>query len=80
MNHPSQVIRLHFTIDLRQGHAGGVISALEIGLAFDIWEFQKAKSLLDTDMLCCPFQIIFYLIIWTQWNLWCWWKKIHLEV
>lgn len=85
LNHPSLVIWclcLHFRIDLRQAHAGGVVhlSALETGLAFDIWEFQKAKSLLDTEMLCSSFQINFCLIIWTEWNQWCWQKKICLEV
>lgn len=83
LNHASQVIwclYLHFRIDLRRAHAGSVFSALKIGLAFNIWEYQKAKTLLATEMLCFPFQINFYLIIWTEWNLWCWRKKICLEV
>lgn len=69
LNYPSQVIWclcLHFGVDLRQAHTGGVFSALEIGPAFDMWEFQKAMSLLDTEMLCSSFRINFYLIIWTE--------------
>lgn len=79
LNHPSQVscsLCLYFKINLRRAHVGGVFSALDIDLTFSIWELQKAKSLLHTEMLSCPFQINFYLIIWTEWNLWCQWKKV----
>lgn len=82
LNHSSQVtwcLCLHFRIDLRQAHAGVVFSALEIGLAFIIFQkFQKAKSLLDPEMLCFSFQINFYVVTWTEWNLWCWWKNVCL--
>lgn len=57
------------------GSGWSLFSALEIGLAFDIWEFQKGKSFQDTEIRCSPFQINFYLIICTEWSLWCLWKK-----
>lgn len=29
-------------------------------------------------MLCFSFQINFYVVTWTEWNLWCWWKNVCL--